>query len=256
MLEQRPYESVINPYKKMFAKGYGDNGHVYYENINFEKYLDLIALDDQFYKVLFEWIGTFERIFKRQIAYKISMKLFENGELYVEIVKEIDEKISNLQPLNTIDVYATINKNQEIVFNKEQLEYVVFDELMGVNKITGTLKINQLNNNFGIMFDYRLNQSSYFYELDYLNKQMQFNRGDILSDDLFKYTMNDLYINENEVDFTLLFEERTEAAGSIVTLYINNQMALTARMFRLDKTNFGFYSKGNDITVSNLKLYK
>src|SRR5690554_5644525 len=106
------------------------------------------------------------------------------------------------------------------------------------------------------MFDYRLNQSSYFYELDYLNKQMQFNRGDILSDDLFKYKMNDLYINENEVDFTLLFEERTEAAGSIVTLYINNQMALTARMFRLDKTNFGFYSKGNDITVSNLKLYK
>ena len=150
----------------------------------------------------FGWGGNF-------IAHDLKQR--ENGELYVEIVKEIDEKISNLQPLNTIDVYATINKNQEIVFNKEQLEYVVFDELMGVNKITGTLKINQLNNNFGIMFDYRLNQSSYFYELDYLNKQMQFNRGDILSDDLFKYTMNDLYINENEVDFTLLFEERTEA---------------------------------------------
>ena len=92
MLEQRPYESVINPYKKMFAKGYGDNGHVYYENINFEKYLDLIALDDQLYKVLFEWIGTFERIFKRQIAYKISMKLFENGDLEgISYVKHIED---------------------------------------------------------------------------------------------------------------------------------------------------------------------
>lgn len=47
-----------------------------------------------------------------------------------------------------------------------------------------------------------------------------------------------------------------ESSGSIVSLYIENQMVLTGRMFRLGITNFGFYSKGNNIQVENLRLYK
>src|SRR5690554_4811081 len=104
MLEQRPYVSVINPYKKLFAKGYGDNRHVYNENIEFDKYLDLIALDDQFSKLLFERIGTFERIFKRQIAYKISMKMYENGDLEgTSYVKHIEDYFNgDVNALNKI----------------------------------------------------------------------------------------------------------------------------------------------------------
>jgi beta-fructofuranosidase len=54
----------------------------------------------------------------------------------------------------------------------------------------------------------------------------------------------------------LLFEEAIDADGSIVTLYMEGQTALTARMFRVEQTNFGFYGLNSNVTISNLKKYK
>lgn len=92
ILKERPYVSVINPYKKVFAKGYSALGHIYKNEVDFEQYMDLIAFDDHISKLLFEYIGTFERIFKQQIAYKISMRMFNNGDKKgISYVKYIED---------------------------------------------------------------------------------------------------------------------------------------------------------------------
>jgi len=203
--------------------------------------------DDFNRDVEFGWGGNF-------IAHDLKQK--SNGELYVDIVDTIDSKVSNLQKLEVIENNVNVNNKNEFNFKGEE-EYVIFDDLTGINKITGTLNINELNNDFGIMFDASKNFSSYYYSLSKANRLMTFNRGNIFTkENEHIYTKNDLYLLEDKINFTILFEERKEAAGSIVTIYFEDQMALTGRMFRLSDTNFGFYSNNNDIKITNLKLYK
>lgn len=197
--------------------------------------------------VEFGWGGNF-------IAHDLVQK--ENGELTLKIVDTIDEKVSNIQKLEVVESNIKVNKKNDIKFSGKD-EYVIFDDLTGINKITGTLKIDEFNDDFGIMFDASLNYSSYYYSFSKLNKLMTFNRGNIFTkDDEHLYTKNDLYLLDNEINFTILFEERKEASGSIVTIYIDGQMALTGRMFRLQETNFGFYSNNNKLEITNLKLFK
>jgi len=203
--------------------------------------------DDFNRDVEFGWGGNF-------IAHDLKQK--DNGELFVKMIDTIDNKVSNKQKLNVIESNINVNKTNDFSFSKEN-EYIIFDDLEGINKITGTLNIEELNNDFGIMFDASSNFSSYYYQFNKIDRLMTFNRGNIFDKmDEYLYTKNDLYLNNTTINFKILFEERKEAAGSIVTIYFEDQMALTGRMFRLDKTNFGFYSDNNKVKITNLTLYK
>lgn len=198
--------------------------------------------------VEFGWGGNF-------IAHDLKQK--SNGELYVDMLSSIDNVISNEQKLTLDTTNVKVNKNK-IEFNQnEEIEYAIFNNLEGINKITGTLNMEDINDTFGIMFDADESFSSYFYEFDKTNRTMSFLRGNVFDKETYHlYTNNNLYLADDKINFKIIFEERKEAAGSIVSIYFENQMALSGRMFRLDETNFGFYSKNNQLTIENLKLYK
>jgi len=92
ILSERSYVSIINPYKKLFSKGVGSQGHTYYENIDFKQYMEMAALDDFCSSILYQWIGMFERKLKLAIAYEISLELNnhddQEGTSYVSILEE------------------------------------------------------------------------------------------------------------------------------------------------------------------------
>ncbi|VEU81285.1 glycoside hydrolase family 32 protein [Haploplasma axanthum] len=196
--------------------------------------------------VEFGWGGNF-------IAHELKQKA--SGELYVDIISQLDKKISNNQKLTVTKTNTKFDKDK-IKFGGNDYEYVIFDDLTGINKITGTINIDSLDDKFGILFDTDGLNSGYRYDLNVKEKLMSFNRGSVIGNDTYNYTNNDLFLTKDQVNFTILFEERLEAAGSIVTLYIENQVALTGRMFRVSDTNFGFYSQNSKLEISNLKLYK
>ena len=81
VLLERSYSSIVNPYKKLFAKGKYDNGHVYYDSVDFSKYIEVAAFDDFYSSKLHRLIGIFERKLKIVIAYVVSKKLFNDGDI-------------------------------------------------------------------------------------------------------------------------------------------------------------------------------
>lgn len=108
VLSERAYTSIINPYKRIFAKGKDDNGHVYDGQINFEKYIELAVLDDYFSYHLFKWISIFERKLKVTLAYTISSYLAKEGDNEgVSYVKELIEYFRTKDP-NHLDKIGLI----------------------------------------------------------------------------------------------------------------------------------------------------
>ena len=196
----------------------------------------------------FGWGGNF-------ISHEL--KQHSNGTLYVDLVKEIKEKISHPQALEITDTNIKASLKQIQFFNDNQYQHVLFNELDGISIIEGYLDIKSIGGYFGLFFDYREGEASYHYDFNLGNKSLSFYRGDYTKRDLInRYTKTDFYNSSNQLKFTLLFEESIDADGSIVTIYIENQLAHTARMFRVEASNFGFYGLNSEVTISNLKKYK
>lgn len=116
VLLERSYSSIINPYKKLFAKGRDDNGHVYYDSINFSKYVEVAAFDDFYASKLHNFIGIFERKLKIIIAYVISKMLFTNGDKegtsYVNVIHDyFNGNTQSLSMIGIDDIHVHYTKN-------------------------------------------------------------------------------------------------------------------------------------------------
>lgn len=197
----------------------------------------------------FGWGGNF-------IAHELKQNA--NGTLYVDIISTIDETISHPQLLEITDSNISNATTKKITFSSiSQYQYVTFNDLEGITKIEGYLDIDSIEGYFGLFFDYREGEASYHYDFNADLQRISFYRGHFTQRTTDRlYTVNTFYNTSNQLKFTLLFEEAIDADGSIVTLYMEGQTALTARMFRVEQTNFGFYGLNSNVTISNLKKYK
>jgi len=181
-----------------------------------------------------------------------------NGTLYVDVVSQINDSLSNPQPIEIIDSTISHASKDAFEFKKTlDQQHVVFDTLYGISRLDGELTISSIDGYFGIMFDYRLGASSYHYDFNIDLKQTRFYKGDFtsrLNNNL--YTSNTFIHTGDKLPFTILFENTNDSYGSIVTLYIKGQVAHTARMFRVKTTNIGFYSLNSAVIVSSLTLHR
>jgi beta-fructofuranosidase len=186
------------------------------------------------------------------------LKQNSNGTLYVDVIAQVKETISTPQLLEVTESNVAEAKKTLIEMTPvSQYQHVVFNKLTGINRIEGILNIASIEGYFGIFFDYRLNESSYHYDFNLTANQVSFYRGHFTQRSAInRYTTNTFFNTSNELRFTLLFEETNDNYGSIVTLYIQGQVAQTARMFRLDQSNFGFYGLNSSVTISNLVKFK
>lgn len=110
VLSERSYTSIINPYKRIFAKGKDNDGHVYDGQITFDKYIELAFLDDCFSYQLFRLISIFERKLKVSLAYTVSNFLANHGDSegisYVDNLKNYFTEKNN-QSLDNIGLIPT-----------------------------------------------------------------------------------------------------------------------------------------------------
>jgi len=60
------------------------------------------------------------------------------------------------------------------------------------------------------------------------------------------YTLND----GDEIEFTILID------NTVATLYVNNEIALTARMYSANKKEWGFFCENSNVTLQDIEVYK
>jgi beta-fructofuranosidase len=185
------------------------------------------------------------------------LKQNPNGTLFVEMVSQVKEKLSHPQFLEIESTnIPNANKNRIKMDFVNQYQYAVFNKLVGITRIEGFLNISSIQGYFGLFFDYREEESSYHYNFNLNTNLISFFRGNFTQRSADRlYTANSFLNTSDNLKFTLLFEETNDNYGSIVTLYIEGQLAHTVRMFRVDQTNFGFYSLNSDVVISNLVRY-
>jgi len=120
ILSERPYASLINPYKKFFYTSVDGDVHVYDDKVSIIEYYKLATLDDLIAKELHYIIGIFERRIKGAFAYIISEKMNSIGDYsatsYIDIFNNLDEKIEDFKLLGFNDYKSTYDvKLKEIV---------------------------------------------------------------------------------------------------------------------------------------------
>lgn len=89
---ERNYASIINPYKELFSSGRNHEGkHIYKKNTDLKEIINLIKIDDNYSAKLYSLIGYFEKRFKNEIFYAISLKYAFNNDIncinYVDEIK-------------------------------------------------------------------------------------------------------------------------------------------------------------------------
>jgi|LSQX01.1.fsa_nt_gb hypothetical protein len=124
VLKERTYVSLINTYKEFFYTSIDAEGrHVYSKEIDFSKYINLAALDDNISNILHKYVGIFERKLKFVIAYEYS-KFLTNDK-------------NDPTCTNYLTSFSSI---VDLINNEQNNDYCVFDEHL---KNLGLIRINE-----------------------------------------------------------------------------------------------------------------
>lgn len=72
---ERNYISMINPYKQFFSTGRNNKGKlIYKKEHNFKELINIIKIDDEFSKLMYEKIGLFEKKLKVVVFNEMCLK--------------------------------------------------------------------------------------------------------------------------------------------------------------------------------------
>lgn len=92
IFEERNYASLINPYKEFFSYGRDENkNHIYTKEIDFEEILKLVKADEGFSRLMYAYIGTFEKKFKNALFAEICSKYTGCEDEDKECIKYVEE---------------------------------------------------------------------------------------------------------------------------------------------------------------------
>ncbi len=186
------------------------------------------------------------------VSHQIIQK--DNGLLSVTPIQSIIEKMNHNMNVSALYNSETITKeNRTLHFSGMDYEIASYPKIDGSTKITGKIKINDKTNIFGFAFNLGDNK---FGTLNFVFNKPEasigfFNkRTDIINSEeaqsKINYTLND----GEEIKFTILLD------NTVATLYVNNEIALTARMYSVNKKEWGFFCENSNITLQDIKVYK
>ena len=128
VFEERSYISLINPYKEFFSYGRNEKGeHIYPVETDFEKIMSLIKIDDDFSRLMYLYIGIFEKKFKNLLFEEICLKYVVNDDKdclgYVDEIKDFLLTLDyNLLPKFCPNFRYTISKKHGYVVDEYQVD--------------------------------------------------------------------------------------------------------------------------------------
>jgi len=192
----------------------------------------------------------------------ISHKLVQDpsGKLYPAIPEAVDEKFKIDVPYEKIDSEGTvIEKAGEYTIESEgsKRSYALFNRNTTPVKVSMKIDASQ-SNRFGFSFG-ACEDMSEIYSVTF--DLMAANHAQMPA--LFMYQENKYSTTKNELNFTLLiiptnkkFDIKIVIENSICVVYVNNQVAFTNRIRKINQNPWTIFSDQGAIKVSAVKIEK
>lgn len=159
-----------------------------------------------------------------------------------------NRKVSNLKLSESV-----IKEKGAFHFSGVGYESAAFPKIEKSTKITGSLKFNNKTNICGFTFNLGANNIG---TLNFvMNKQEGyigfFNKPtDVISGEEPQSKVKYAFNNGDEIRFTILID------NTVAAIYLNEEIALTARMYSANNEEWGFFCDNSDVTLKDIKVYK
>lgn len=180
------------------------------------------------------------------------LKKQENGELRPVLNEQVKEKMSKELTLKPVNMTKTVrNKKGSYTFAGKQYESIEFKELCGSYLLEGTIKNFANSERFGFTFNADENGVG--------NLNLVFH---VKENKIAFYNTNEIEQgkpqSEIPMDFTNIDELSVSIllADGVASMYVNNQCALTARMYASQGNKWGIFGNNSDIQLENVRIFK
>ncbi|MBQ3253601.1 MAG: GH32 C-terminal domain-containing protein [Acholeplasmatales bacterium] len=175
----------------------------------------------------------------------------DNGELRPKIVSQIDEKINNEVEYN----YADGSSINNLTFKATEKKAKIVEELSdNITKINFKVNVKELTGDFGLAFNTVSNNvlSNLLISFDVKYNSLVFYNDAVNFTDYgnpqitvpYEYNLNE------DINVTLLID------GQILTVYLNNTITLSTRMYDMPNQKFSFYSNSANVEFKEIKFYE
>jgi beta-fructofuranosidase len=127
------------------------------------------------------------------------------------------------------------------------LSYALFGSIKGASMISGTVNFTVVPQNFGILLGSNADASQ-TYKLGFQNGNMESDRvasGNTTTECAVPFTLT----AGKDYNFKVIIE------NSIATLYFNDQVALSTRIYSLQNHSWGIFSNNGSVAFKNLKSF-
>lgn len=174
-----------------------------------------------------------------------------DGTLYPVPIEKVTERLQ--KPVETAPITERGDVNsvgKSYSFAGKGYANVVMPKLEGIRKITGHFKVAKQQGQFGLMFNVGPDQTgSLNLVFDPAKQQVAFYNTDTSRIHAAKpeLAVPVSLRPDASYDFTLLVD------GTVAVLYINDQMALSTRMYGLPDNPWGIFSSGSEVSLTNLQ---
>lgn len=191
----------------------------------------------------YDWAGNL-------VVHQVSQK--ENGDLVPIVNEKVKKEMKNQLRLTPKVMTETVKKKKNnYSFGGKDYEAVVFPEILGSYRLEGTIKNFKNSEKFGLAF--AMNEEGVG-DLNLVfdpenNKINFYNSNQLYKEDPQSEIAMD-FQNIDEINFSLLI------ADGVVTMYVNDQCAMTARMYSSQGASWGLFAIRSDIQCENVKIYK
>lgn len=177
-----------------------------------------------------------------------------DGLLSIMPVQSVINAMNHNRKVSNLYVSESVAKeNGTLHFSGVGYENASFPKIEKSTKITGIIKLNDKTNICGFTFNLGSNNIG---TLNFvMNKQEGyigfFNKpADTISgqepQSKIKYNLK----NGEEIRFTILID------NTVAALYLNNEIALTARMYSANNREWGFFCDNSNVTLKDIMVYK
>lgn len=180
------------------------------------------------------------------------LKQQEDGTLVPVLNTKVKEKMNRELSLKAVRMTETIQMdNDRYVFAGEQYEVIEFQELLGSYLYECTIKNFKNGEGFGIAFHTDENAVGALNILFNMEKnRIEFYNTDNIYKEKPQSEMDMNFENLEEIKLSML------VADGVVSVYVNEQCAMTARMYASQGTTWGLFGINSEIQCENMKIYK
>lgn len=168
-----------------------------------------------------------------------------DGQLYTQAPQQVEKYFSSV---SIPKVTSTTNIGSDpLKFNKEGYQVTSFGKIDGLTKIEGTMSTSGwFNGQFGITFNVIRDRGRLNIVFDKSNDQVFFYNVPLDRIEDFEPQITVNHKIKGDTKFTIYIDD------SVLVMYIDDEIALSTRMYRMQGRTWGIFSDGSNVDFNEL----